>query len=115
MTTHIAGFILRATDRKVTAEFYAALGLDILEHQHSGPFHYELAQHSHDFVVEVYAKSKGFPTDAIMLSVTSLEKSLGIALALGSVQLTDIHEGESGRFLYVTDPDMRPVMLLQRA
>ena len=113
MSASIAGFILRCRDRRATAVFYQTLGLDLLEHAHGGPLHYEMTPYAHDFAGEIYLRSNNFPNDALMLRVDSVEKALDKVRKLLTTELTGIHESEDGRFVYVEDPDGRPVMLLE--
>lgn len=113
MPTQIIGFVLRAGDRNVTAQFYEKLGLKAKEHQHGGPMHHEVGPLAEGFVVEIYKKSLAFATDAIMIGVDSLEEAIRAVAEFGIAPKGEIKEIESTRFVYVTDPDGRDVMLIQ--
>ena len=115
MPTRIAGVVLRAADRHVTAQFYARLGLDAREHEHGGPKHYEIGPSSEGFVVEAYARSPAFPSDAIMVEVDSIDAALRAAEQFGVRPSAPAKVAGGLRFVYVTDPDGRPVMLIEKA
>ena len=103
-------FILRADKKNDTAQFYRKLGLVLTSHHHDGPTHFLMAPVSRDIVFEIYQTSKKHNRDAIMLNVDNLEKVLEL---LGLVQ-SEIHESNSIRFTYVSDPDGRDVILIQK-
>lgn len=64
--------------------------------------------------MEVYARSSAFPRDAIMLNVDSIEAALTVAAEFGIQATTDLKDAGDTRFLYITDPDGRPVMLVEK-
>ena len=107
----IAGIILRAGDRKVTAKFYANLGLNESEHQHDGPVHHEIGPLTDKSIVEVYQASQKYGLDALMIEVNSIEVALQRVSIFEALSVT-----ESGgiRFTYIHDPDGRPVMLIEK-
>ena len=107
----VAGIILRAGDRTVTAQFYRDLGLTGREHQHGGPVHYELGPMTSDAVVEVYTVSIRHDTDALMVEVESLEATLVRVLPSEDVSII---ERDDMRFAYIRDPDGRQVLLMQK-
>lgn len=117
MTT-IAGFILRCLNRKITADFYAKLGLTISEHQHGGHLHFEVEPIAHEdvFAVELYTASAHFPRDAIMLIVDSIDVALAAVKEFGIEPKSEIKTSENKKFCYryITDPDGRDVMLIQK-
>ncbi len=114
MTTRIAGIILRATEKDLTARFYAELGLKTHEHEHGGPKHYEVTPLSPEYAVEIYKKSPTFSSDAIMLEVDSLATALYVAAKFGIEPKGGIRDTDTTRFIYITDPDGRSVMLIEK-
>lgn len=114
MATRIAGIVLRTRDRHVTAQFYARLGLATHEHQHGGPKHFEIGPLSPDYVVEIYQGTEIFDQDAIMLEVDSIADAIAVAAEFGISPKTDIRGSESMKFIYITDPDGRDVMLIEK-
>ncbi len=117
MATKIAGFVLRCKDKKITADFYAKLGLTANEHQHGGPVHFQLgplADKETEMVVEVYNLSNQYTKDAIMLYVDSIPRALAIAKDFGiEPKSPDVLENKGFLFIYINDPDGRDVMLIQ--
>lgn len=114
MIAHIAGFVLRSKDRHLTARFYAELGLSTHDHEHGGPRHYETGPLSEDFVVEVYQASEHFPGDALMLEVSSIEHSLEVSARFGVQIRTSLRDLGEVKIIYITDPDGRDVMLIEK-
>jgi hypothetical protein len=114
MPTRIAGVVLRASDRHATASFYARLGLTTREHEHGGPKHYEIGPSSEGFVVEAYAKSAAFPRDAVMVEVDSIEAALEALVEFGTRTRTALKVAGDMKFVYVSDPDGRDVMLIEQ-
>jgi hypothetical protein len=115
MPTRIAGVVLRSTDRHVTARFYGSLGLAANEHEHGGPKHYEIGPSSEGFVVEAYLKSPEFPRDALMVEVDSIDAALAAVREFGSQPRTAVKVAGDMKFVYVSDPDGRDVMLIEQA
>jgi hypothetical protein len=113
MTSSIAGFILRSHNRRETADFYAALGLRPHEHSHGGPPHFEVGPNAPDIVLEIYSRSDAYHLDAVMIEVDSIEQALKAIEKFDPDPLYPI-KGEGFRFLYVSDPDERCVMLIQK-
>ncbi len=115
--TKIGGFILRCKDRKITAKFYSKLGLTTNEHQHGGPLHFEVEPIVDELVVELYAASEKFPRDAIILMVDSINKALKAVKDLGIKPKTAKIKSQNlfFSFIYITDPDGRDVMLIEKA
>jgi hypothetical protein len=113
MPTRIAGIVLRADDRHATANFYARLGLTAREHEHGGPKHYEIGPTSEGFVVEAYLRSAAFTRDAVMVEVDSIDAALAALAALGTRARTEPKTTGDLRFVYVSDPDGRDVMLME--
>ena len=113
MATQIAGFILRSNDCQRTTRFYAELGLVENQHQHGGPQHYVIGPLTDDCVAEVYTRSDRFPQDTLMLCVDSIDTALEIAGRYGIKPQTQLSKGSDMDFIYITDPDGRPVMLIQ--
>jgi hypothetical protein len=114
MVTTVAGFILRAVDRDKTARFYAELGLRATEHRHGGPLHHVVGPMSEECVMEVYLRSTTFSQDAVMLYVDSLDVALQIAAGFCVQPATDVKEVGNEKFVYIADPDGRPVMLIEK-
>lgn len=114
MATEIAGCVLRAKDRHVTARFYSALGLGIDEHQHGGPMHYEVGPLALSCVMEVYSWSESFPQDTLMIYVDSIPATLGVVAEHGIMPTSELKEMSNMKFVYIKDPDNRPVMLIER-
>lgn len=114
MATKIAGFILRSHSRRETADFYAALGLNPHEHSHGGPVHFELGPNSPDIVLEIYQRSDAFYQDAVMIAVDSIENAIKAIEKFDPDPIYPIKGDEGFRFIYVSDPDERPVMLIQK-
>jgi hypothetical protein len=114
MATKIAGFILRSRNRHETADFYAALGLKYHEHSHGGPSHYEVAPNSPDIVLEIYPGSDAYSKDAVMIEVDLIETALKAIERFGSNPQYPIKGSGKSRFIYVFDPDERPVMLIEK-
>ncbi|MDO8482369.1 MAG: VOC family protein [bacterium] len=113
--TKIAGFVLRRSDRQATAAFYRELGLTTNEHRHGeGPKHHEVLPLAPDFVVEIYQSSPAFSQDTIMIEVDSLMATLKIAARHKIIPSGDIREGPKMRFVYITDPDKRSLMLIEK-
>ena len=113
MTIRFAGIVLRASSRQDTATFYEALGLTLTEHQHGGPYHFEVSPVSPDIVVEIYTASPTFRRDALIVEVSSIEETLRNIESYGDWHGDVVHRGEL-TFVYVTDPDGRPLMLLEK-
>jgi predicted enzyme related to lactoylglutathione lyase len=113
MGTQIAGYVLRARDRHITARFYSELGLNMHEHQHGGPMHYEMGPLAPGCVVEVYKSTDVFSHDALMLNVDSISDALEIAARYGIKPTSAVREMTSARFVYITDPDGRMVLLIE--
>ena len=117
MKAAIAGFVLRCKNRQNTANFYSHLGLTVEdEHQHDcGPMHFSLKPTIEELAVEIYTASNSHPTDAFMLEVDSIEDVLATVKNLGIEPKMPIKNiGIKFRFTYITDPDGRDVMLLQK-
>jgi hypothetical protein len=114
MSARIAGVVFRAADRHVTARFYARLGLAAREHEHGGPKHYEIGPPSEGFVVEAYLKSSAFPVDPVMVEVESIDAALAAVSALGARPRTAVKTAGDMKFVYVSDPDGRDVMLIEK-
>ena len=114
MKASIAGFILRAADKAVTADFYSQLGLGVREHEHGGPLHFEVTGVSPDFVVEMYKKTDRFNVDALMVEVGSIDTALDVAKKFGIFGKTEMKEAADMKFIYITDPDGRDVMLIEK-
>ncbi|MDB5264619.1 MAG: hypothetical protein JWN64_190 [Parcubacteria group bacterium] len=110
----VRGMIFRARDRKITARFYADLGLSEHEHQHGGPVHHELGPMSDTAVVEIYQASTKFNADVLMIEVDSIEEALKIISTYEITPKTEIMESSDMRFQYVQDPDGRPLMLIKQ-
>lgn len=113
MPTQIAGYILRANQRHVTARFYEELGLVTNEHQHGGPKHYEIKPQADNCVTEVYQRSESFPHDTLMLNVDSISNSLAVAIRYGLTSQTELRETADMKFIYIKDPDGRSLMLIE--
>jgi hypothetical protein len=118
---HIAGLVLRASDKHMTARFYESLGLIPYEHAHGGPKHYELRGslpktivESHSAVFEVYQRSDAYSFDAIMVEVDSIDDSLKKVLLCGVSPKGEIRDVGEMKFVYITDPDGRDVMLIEK-
>ena len=113
MPARIAGVVLRASDRQATARFYARLGLATREHEHGGPKHHEIGPSSEGFVVEAYARSAAFPRDAIMVEVDSIDAALEALVEFGTRPRIPLKMTGDMKFVYVSDPDGRDVMLIE--
>ncbi len=113
MAAQIAGYVLRAQDRHVTARFYTELGLNTTEHQHGGPKHYEMGPLADGCVAEVYQWSESFPHDALMLNVDSISTAIGVAEKYGIKPETELRESSDMKFVYIKDPDGRSLMLIE--
>lgn len=109
----IVGFVLRSSNKERTAYFYEVLGLKTEHHQHGGPMHYEVSQISPDFVLEIYKRSDEYLRDAIMVQVESIELALEAVAKFGIFPNTNIIQAQDIRFIYVSDPDGRDVMLVE--
>ncbi len=114
MNSRIAGFILRAMDKVVTADFYSKLGLSLREHEHGGPLHFEILDASQNFVTEIYQKTEKFAMDAVMIEVGSINDALKIVKEFGIIPKTELKEMVDIKFMYITDPDGRDVMLIEK-
>ncbi len=112
--THILGVVLRAMDSPQTAQFYSALGLTVFEHEHGGPRHYAVEKISGDFVLEIYRKSENFKRDALMVEVESITAALAVVQKFGIEAHTELKDTGSMKFIYITDPDGRDVILIQK-
>ena len=105
----VAGFILRAQSREETSAFYRTLGLEAHEHVHGGPVHFELGPTDPSCVAEIYKWSPNFPSDALMVKVSSIDEALA---SIGvSVEVRGVSDM---RLAYVTDPDGRSVMVYEQ-
>ena len=113
-TTRIVGFVQRAHDKHETARFYKALGLTTWHHQHGGPQHYEVSPVFGDVVLEIYQATPTFAKDAVMLEVPSISNALQIVETFGIFPRTDLKETTEMKFIYITDPDGRDVMLIEK-
>lgn len=116
MSAVIIGFILRSKNRHITDRYYRALGLYTHEHAHGkGPLHFEVRPLTELPVVEIYEASEKYQSDALMLSVTSLEEASKLSIAYLGTGITEIIVSSTGRgrFAYVKDPDGRNVMLIE--
>jgi hypothetical protein len=114
MLTQVAGFVLRAKDRHLTARFYSELGLITHEHQHGGPKHYEMNPLAEGCIVEVYTASELFQCDALMLNVASIATALEVAAKYDIAPQTNSRETADMKFVYIKDPDGRVVMLIEK-
>ncbi len=116
MPTQIAGFVLRCLSRGATAQFYQRLGLKTDGHQHGGPFHFEVQPVAKEVVIELYTASRQYSMDAITLMVDSIAKALEAVKDLGVVPKTELKTSADKKlsFQYITDPDGRDVMLMQK-
>jgi hypothetical protein len=116
MSTKLVGIVLRADNKHVTAQFYEKLGLTKEdEHQHgTGPKHYGLNPVSPEYVVEIYASSPAFITDAIMLEVDSITEALLVAAQFSIAPELPVKDAGPFTFVYITDPDGRDVMLIEK-
>jgi catechol 2,3-dioxygenase-like lactoylglutathione lyase family enzyme len=114
MKTQIAGFILRAGDKAKTADFYSKLGLGVHEHEHGGPVHFEILDILQNSVTEIYQKSEKFAVDALMIEVSSIDKTLEIVKEFGIKPKTDLKEVTDMKFIYINDPDGRDIMLIEK-
>ncbi len=114
MYTRIAGYILRAEDKKITADFYSRLGLGVREHEHGGPLHFEITESSPDSVVEIYQRTNAVSVDALMIEVDSINDALKIVKEFGILPKTALKETIDMQFIYINDPDGRGVMLLEK-
>lgn len=112
--TKVVGVVLRAKDTARSAAFYRALGLELTEHRHGGPTHFEMGPNDPSVVVELYQASDTFPHDALMLSVPNLTKALAICFCCNVFPATEITTTSSMTFVYVRDPDDRLLMLIQQ-
>lgn len=115
MNTSFAGIILRAKDRHRTARYYEKLGLETHEHEHGGPRHYGVTPLDDGFVVEIYSASSTFPNDALMLIVPSIAEASVTSEANGGTPVKEVKSTPSFKFAYVTDPDNRNVMLIEKS
>lgn len=109
----ILGMIFRASDRKTTARFYAAMGLCAHEHQHGGPIHHEIGPMSENAVLEIYTASANFDADALMVEVDSIAVAVEVASTYGVEPPREVKEAADMRFVYIRDPDGRPLMLIE--
>lgn len=114
MTARVAGLVLRTGDKHLTARFYKELGLAAREHEHGGPKHYEVGPLSEDCVLEIYQASERISKDTLMLEVASIKAALLVAGRFGIKLCTELKEVGDARFVYITDPDGRYVMLIER-
>jgi hypothetical protein len=113
MSTKLHGIILRSENRARLEEFYTGLGLTFQVHQHGGPVHAECQDIDNAFVLEIYAASRAYPRDALIIRVDSLLASIAIAESSGGALLVAAQEKPTMRFAYISDPDGRPVMLFE--
>jgi hypothetical protein len=109
----VLGFVLRSKNRHKTARFYEVLGLHAHEHSHDGPVHYGISPTSKEFIVEIYAQSANFDHDTVMVIVDSVEQSLIAVAALEILPRTKLMQTDTLRYIYVTDPDGRDVMIVE--
>lgn len=114
MPTQIAGFVLRAESRSKTALFYKALGLNAREHEHGGPFHFEVTPTATDMVLEIYDKSTHYQKDTVMLYVDSFDVILATLKDLGVINDYTMSYRGSVWYGHLTDPDGRHVMLMEK-
>lgn len=114
MAARIAGLVLRAENKEVTAAFYKKLGLNLFEHAHGGPSHFEMKPLSFDIVFELYQASRTFNQDAFMVEVDSLAPVLSICAGYGIFPATDVKVTPDMQFTYVTDMDGRLLMLIEK-
>ncbi len=108
--TQIAGIILRTPQKQITADFYSTLGLNLHEHSHGGPVHFECLDISSDFVAEMYQASPTFTRDALMIKVESIQNTLQ---KLNIAPKTEIKTVGDIKFTYIADPDGRDIMLIE--
>lgn len=111
MQARIAGLVLRAQDKSVSANFYHRLGLDLREHEHGGPLHFEMGPHAPGVVFELYKASLKYPEDALMIEVDSLADALLVCAEFGIAPGEPMRPG--AEFVYIVDPDGRSVMLVE--
>jgi hypothetical protein len=113
MSSKLHGLILRSENHVRLEKFYAALGLSFEVHQHGGPVHAACQDIDDAFVLEIYAASRAYPRDALIIRVDSLLASIAIAESLGGALLVAARGQGAMHFAYVSDPDGRPVMLFE--
>ena len=116
--TKIVGFVLSCKDKEETAQFYANLGLETNSHQHgNGPFHFEATSFTENPVVEFYDAETRRQKDTIMLEVDSIDNALAVARLFGIEPTSPLSKykmaGKNYRYIYITDPDGRDVMLIK--
>lgn len=112
--TKIAGMVFRCKDERVTTDFYNKLGLGMKESQHgSSPLHFEVTTAAEKVLFEFYDSSTRRPKDTIMLVVDSVEDALNVAKDFGIEPKTPLVTAKGYRYIYITDPDDRDVMLIQ--
>lgn len=114
MAARIAGLVLRAEYKEATAAFYRELGLNLFEHAHGGPEHFEMKPLSFDIVFELYQASQKFNQDALMLEVDSLTHTLRVCANNGIFPAAAMKVVPGMQFVYVTDMDGRLLMLMEK-
>lgn len=116
--TKIAGLVLRAERKETTARFYSELGLETEKHSHGGPKHYEVTPISETFALEIYARFKQLrklSDDALILEVDSIDDALVIVNGFRCKIEGERFQLNELTFLYVTDPDDRLVLLMEKS
>ena len=113
MPTRIAGVVVRAKDRHVTASFYAALGLETNEHEHGGPKHYTAFPVSPECVLEIYSRSEKYSVDTVLIQVDLIQATLQKLHETHPAQQIEIKGTDKMKFCYLKDPDGRDVMLFE--
>jgi catechol 2,3-dioxygenase-like lactoylglutathione lyase family enzyme len=113
MKSTVIGVIFRVVDKQKTALFYQKLGVELKEHEHGGPKHFEMCGLSDMFVLEIYQNSPTFLRDAIMVRVASIEKAIEAVAEFSAIAKTKPKTIGSNTFVYINDPDGRDVMLVE--
>ncbi len=114
MSARIVGLVLRAQDKSVCANFYDRLGLELHEHQHGGPMHFEMRPHAPEVVFELYQASSRYQQDALIIEVDSLADALRVCAEFGIMPASALKESPDAAFVYIADPDGRCVMLVEQ-
>jgi lactoylglutathione lyase len=112
-----AGIVLRSNDRERLKAFYECLGMKFEIHKHGeGPEHASFVVEN-STVLEIYKRSRPkYIDDAILVVVSSVAKTLAQLRKGEFIPRKEKGSKEADLTqVYISDPDGRPVLLLQEA
>ena len=109
--------VIRSTDLERAANFYRAIGLELVSHAHgTGPKHYAHENNEHTF--EIYPLVEDAPpthSTRIGFAVECVEQTFANALAAGAEVISPPKDSPWGRRAIISDPDGHKIELTSRS